>query len=179
MKILTISDTHTLHSMIPLDNLKDIDMIIHSGDSSNIYNPYVNEHEVRNFITWFHSLPVKHKIFVAGNHDTSIEKRLITKDNFEACSINYLEHESITIDGINIFGSPYTPIYGNWSFMKHRSKLDEYWKEIPENTDILITHGPPKGIMDLAYSMDNQLEYCGDKSLLNHVIKELDTYQVW
>ncbi len=54
-------------------------MIIHSGDCSNNINPYFNENEVRQFIDWYKEVPVKYKIYVAGNHDTSIEKRLVTK----------------------------------------------------------------------------------------------------
>jgi predicted phosphodiesterase len=56
--------------------LKDIDIVIHSGDCSNPRDPYNNEPEVRRFIDWYKSLPIKHKIYVAGNHDSkSIEKR--------------------------------------------------------------------------------------------------------
>ena len=82
MKIWHISDTHTYHGFLNMPD--DVDLVIFSGDCSNVRDPYVNEHEVRNFITWFDRLDIKHKVFVAGNHDTSIEKGLITKDNFEA-----------------------------------------------------------------------------------------------
>ena len=80
MRIWHISDTHTYHGLLKVPT--NIDMVIFSGDCSNPRDPYVNEQEVRNFITWFASLPIKHKVFVAGNHDTSIVKGLITKDNF-------------------------------------------------------------------------------------------------
>jgi Icc-related predicted phosphoesterase len=50
--------------------------------------------------------------------------------------------------GYNIFGSPYTPIFHNWAFMLSPEGLKAKWKEIPDNTDILITHGPPKDVLD-------------------------------
>jgi hypothetical protein len=64
MKIWHISDTHTYHDQLTIP--KDIDMVIHSGDCSNPRDPYNNEPEVRNFIHWFKSLPIKHKVYVAG-----------------------------------------------------------------------------------------------------------------
>jgi Icc-related predicted phosphoesterase len=149
-------------------------MVIFSGDCSNPRDPYINEQEVRNFITWFNYVPIKHKIFVAGNHDTSIEKGLITKDNFEQCGIHYLENETIEIEGLKIFGSPYTPTFGNWAFMKAPFKLDRMWGGvIDDDIDIIITHGPPKTILDLSEDRNHNLEFCGDKSLLNR-IKEVN-----
>jgi Icc-related predicted phosphoesterase len=170
MRIWHISDTHTYHGLLKVPT--NIDMVIFSGDCSNPRDPYVNEQEVRNFITWFASLPIKHKVFVAGNHDTSIEKGLITKDNFEHVGIHYLENSYVTIEGLNIFGSPYTPTFGYWAFNKDRTKLDRMWKNIINtNTDIIIVHGPPKGILDLAFDRDHNLEMCGDKSLMNRILE--------
>ena len=171
MKIYHISDTHTFHGLLKVP--KGIDMVIFSGDCSNPRDPYVNEHEVRNFITWFTSLEIKHKIFVAGNHDTSIEKGLITKNDFEKHGIHYLENTSIELEGLKILGTPLTPSFGQWAFMKPRHKLDKIWKNlIEEDIDILITHGPPKTILDLSEDRMRKLEFCGDKSLLN-VIKQV------
>ena len=170
MKIWHISDTHTFHGLLQVP--EGIDMVIFSGDCSNPRDPYTNEQEVRNFITWFDSLEIKHKIFVAGNHDTSIEKGLITKDNFDQCCIHYLENTHTIIEGIKIFGSPHTPDFGSWAFMKARHKLDRIWdKAIDDDTDIIIVHGPPKGVLDKSYDRRGNMESCGDKSLLNKVNK--------
>jgi Icc-related predicted phosphoesterase len=168
MKIWHISDTHTYHKLLEIP--KDIDMVIHSGDCSNPRDPYINEPELRNFIDWFSSLDIKHKIYVAGNHDTSIEKGLVTKKDFHEKGIIYLENETISIEGFNIFGSPHTPMFGNWAFMKARHKLERIWsKAIAENTDVVICHGPPRGVLDLSYDRYNVLESCGDKSLMNRI----------
>jgi Icc-related predicted phosphoesterase len=170
MKILHISDTHTFHHLLEIP--AGIDMIIFSGDCSNPRDPYNNEPEVRAFIDWFAALPIKHKIFVAGNHDTSIERGLVTKDDFDQNCIYYLENTSVEIEGLTIFGSPYTPQYGQWAFMKARHKLDRIWKAaIPDNADIVIVHGPPKGMLDLSFDGVGRLENCGDKSLMNRIME--------
>ena len=77
MIIWAISDTHGYHEQLEIPS--GIDMIIHSGDCSNDINPYLNENEVRQFIEWYKDVPVKHRIYVAGNHDWSIEKDLLQK----------------------------------------------------------------------------------------------------
>ena len=172
MKIWHISDTHTFHELLEIP--EGIDMVIHSGDCSNPRDPYNNEPEVRRFIDWFGDLPIKHKIYVAGNHDTSIEKGLVTDDDFDQKRIHYLENETIEIEGIKIFGSPYTPQFGQWAFMKARHKLDRIWQiAIEDDTNIIVVHGPPRGMLDLSYDRDGRMEYCGDKSLMNKV-KEIE-----
>lgn len=170
MKIWHISDTHTNHLGLVIP--EGIDMVIHSGDCSNPRDPYNNEPEVREFIDWFGGLPIKHKIYVAGNHDTSIEKKLVTKADFTDNGIHYLENETIKIEGVKIFGSPHTPQFGQWAFMKARHKLDRIWKgAIEDGTHIIVVHGPPKGILDLSEDSRGNLEFCGCKSLMNRVME--------
>ena len=172
MKIWHISDTHTFHELLQIP--EGIDMVIHSGDCSNPRDPYNNEPEVRGFIDWFSSLDIKYKVYVAGNHDTSIEKGLVTKADFNDRGIHYLENETIEIEGIKIFGSPHTPTFGQWAFMKARHKLDRIWQSAIEDvTHIIVVHGPPKGMLDLSYDRGGLMEYCGDKSLMNKV-KEVE-----
>lgn len=171
LNILHISDTHGFHGLFPHNTFDNIDILIHSGDCSNYRDPHRNEQEVRNFITWYSSLPVKYKIYVAGNHDTSIEKSLITEDNFKQAGIIYLENESINIEGLKIYGTPYTPTYFDWAFMKARDKIYKVWDAIPEDIDILVVHGPPKSILDLSYNRANELEYCGCNALYKRIMK--------
>ena len=175
LRIIHVSDTHTYHDLLKIPS--GIDMIIHSGDCSNPRDPYNNEPEVRDFIDWYKELPIKYKIYVAGNHDTSIEKKLVTKKDFEEAGIIYLENESVTIEGIKIFGSPHTPNFGNWAFMKERTKLERFWRlAIDEDLDIVVTHGPPRGILDKSYDKNHYMESCGDKSLLNRILEVQPAY---
>ena len=170
MKIWHISDTHGYHDLLEVPS--GVDMVIFSGDCANVRDPYRNEHEVRTFLIWLHSLDIKYKIMVAGNHDSSIERRLVKSSQILGdYGIMYLEDESITVDDLKIYGSPWTPSFNDWSFMKNRSKLHKVWEAIPEDTDILITHGPPKGILDLGENRDRTLELCGDSALKKRVMK--------
>ena len=153
--------THTYHNL--LDVPEDIDMVIHSGDATNPKNPYLSEDEMQNFIYWYSLLPIKHKVFVAGNHDVCIERNFIKKDDFERAGIIYLENDYIEIEGIKIWGSPVTPTFGDgWAFNKNRAKTHELWQQIPDDTDIVVVHTPPATILDLSYNRENQLESCGD-----------------
>lgn len=172
MRIWHISDTHGYHDLLSVP--ENIDIVIHSGDCGNERNPYNNESEVRNFIKWYKSLPIRYKIFVAGNHDTSIEKKLVKEKDFDDCDIIYLEDDYVHVEGLKIHGSPITPNFGNWSFMKGRDKLDRHWqKSIEDDVDILVVHGPPKGILDTSEDKDHKLENCGCKALKRHVITRI------
>ena len=182
MRIWHISDVHSHQLQLTIP--PNIDIVICSGDMSDHSstankNWYNNEPEVRDFIQWFKELPIEHKIFVAGNHDTSIESRFITKKDFKNRGIIYLEHESIEIEGIKIFGSPYTPEFHNWAFNRTRAKLGKFWDSIPDDTDILITHGPPKGILDSAPRDKNLNENVGCSALLKKVLKVKPKYMIF
>jgi len=170
MKIWHFSDTHTFHGLLNIP--KNIDIAIFSGDCSNPRDKYQNEQEVLNFIVWYGmNVNTKYKIFVAGNHDISIETNLLDKNKFKEYGIIYLENSSVEIEGINIWGSPHTPTFGQgWAFNKDRSKLYDLWATIPDNTDIVVSHGPPKGILDLSYNYKNELEFCGCKALKSRML---------
>jgi Icc-related predicted phosphoesterase len=147
----------------------NIDIMIHTGDATNWRDPYRNESEMHKFLTWFESINIPNKVFVAGNHETSIEYGLIDKTHIENLGINYLFNETIKIIDFNIWGSPHTPTFGDWAFMKSRAKIGRVWDSIPTDTDIVATHGAPRGILDLTYNRTNNVELCGDISLLKRM----------
>jgi Icc-related predicted phosphoesterase len=179
MIVGVFSDTHGLHGLLKPEDFTGIDLLIFAGDESKARIPAINVNETLNFHYWYETIDVKYKIWVAGNHSTAIEAKLIRPKDI-CKSIIYLDHESVEIEGIKIFGSQYTTTFGiGWAFNVKPHKIDNYWKEIPENTDILITHGPPKGILDLSYNKDRVLERCGDKSLLNHVLRVKPQYHIF
>lgn len=167
-----ISDTHSYHRLLKVPD--NIDIVVHSGDFSNYYNVYKNEPEAKDFLQWYANLPIKHKILIAGNHDAL--PALDNKSFRQLCNdlnIIYLENESIEIEGINIWGSPYTPTFGNWYFMKDRGKLDKIWRQIPDNTDIVVVHGPPKGILDVSINVNKGVDLCGCGSLRSHILNRV------
>lgn len=182
MRIWCISDTHGKHWQ--LITPPSLDAIIVAGDYSNSRDRLKNYGETHDFLSWLDLVPCRDKIVVAGNHDiyTEYDRRIISEAGIEG--LTYLEH-SVGIIGksphsIKVFGSPYTPSFGQgWAFNRSSSKLDAYWQEIPPDIDILVTHGPPKGILDLSHNIDGHLEYCGDKALLNHVLRIRPRYHIF
>lgn len=169
LKVWHISDTHGYHNLL---QIPECDIVIFSGDESNNKNPYLNLSEFNEFILWYSGLPISKKIFVAGNHSASIAKRLIKKQDFIHKDIIYLENEYTYIEGLEIFGSPITPTFNDWYFMKSREKMDKFWSNV-DPVDIMITHGPPKYILDLSENKNHKLEFCGDKALYRHVIERI------
>jgi len=152
MKIICISDTHTKHNQIPsqyIDNADgSIDMIIHAGDvSSRGYKT-----EVINFLNWYNDLNFKYKILIAGNHDFYFEEAKpeeIKETLLEFPNIIYLNDSGVEIEGFKIWGSPVQPWFYNWAFNRTSSMINEHWEKIPIDTNILITHGPMRGYLDL------------------------------
>lgn len=144
MKIVFISDTHELHHQ--LMELPSADMIIHAGDISM----KGGADEVEAFIEWFTALDYKYKIFIAGNHDFCFENKSIDKvQNLLRENVYYLCDSAVTIEGITIHGSPVTPQFFDLAFNRQRGEeIRRHWLLIPDNTDILITHGAPYGILD-------------------------------
>lgn len=151
----------------------DIDVVIFSGDCSNPKNPAMNAVEVLDFIEWFSNLPIKHKIFIPGNHDTSIERGFVNPESFTLRGIMYLVNCYIVIDGIKIWGSPVTPTFGHgWAWNEDRDKIADVWNCIEKDVDIIVTHGPPRGILDIAYSRTHSgLENAGCIELFNKIIE--------
>jgi Icc-related predicted phosphoesterase len=167
MKAWHISDTHMNHSQLVVP--EGVDIVIHTGDSTNYRDPFRNESEMRAFIDWFATLPVPNKVMVAGNHDTSIEKGLIRADFIESRGISYLYCEERTICGLRIWGAPYTPRYGDWAFMKDRGTINRLWDTIPEGVDVVATHGPPYGVLDATEDRQHSYQLCGDSALMKAI----------
>ena len=145
MKIVCIADTHGKHHSSILKIAKG-DMIIHAGDVSS-----VGRHDqVKDFCDWFIKLDFKYKIIVAGNHDFFFQQVADwTINKVLTDYIIYLQDSMVEIEGVKIYGSPWTPTFYNWAFMKDRGPtIAKYWDLIPEGMDIVITHGPPMGILD-------------------------------
>jgi Icc-related predicted phosphoesterase len=156
MRITFISDTHTKHNQVT-SSLPGGDVLIHAGDISSM--GYRNE--IQDFIKWFSGLEnYKHKIFIAGNHDWGFQTE--PKDTEHLLELNpgceYLQDNLFLIgddtddyeDMVKVWGSPWQPEFYNWAFNLPRQgwELGVHWNQIPEDTEILITHGPPFGHLD-------------------------------
>lgn len=164
LKIILISDTHTKHR-IPLP---EGDMIIHAGDVCSHGTIY----EVEIFLKWFSLLPYKYKIFIAGNHCFPFEREpeRVTELLKQYPDIIYLEESGVEIEGTKIWGSPWTPEFFDWAFNYPREQAAKCWDKIPLDTNILITHGPPYGIMDdVGSTRYNPDSHVGCKVLLDKI----------
>jgi Icc-related predicted phosphoesterase len=160
LKFIAISDTHCRHKSL---RLPKGDAIIHAGDIS--YRG--KKSEVVDFLDWFKGLDYKYKIFIAGNHDFYFEKEGAKElDKVIPDDIIYLNDTEVIIDGRKIWGSPVTPWFFNWAFNRRRGALiAKHWALIPEDVDILLTHGPVLGILDMVING----QQVGCKDLLQRV----------
>ena len=134
-------------------------VLVHSGDfdwskqSGGLLRSDNFEEIVQIMNDFFDRFPHKVKIFVAGNHEGSFEgKKLLTVQE-RLTSAVYLYNSSFTYEGINFYGAPYTPFRVKTNargFIRTARKIAPHWRDIPSRTDVLITHSPPHGILDLS-----------------------------
>ena len=195
MRITHISDTHNKHNQLN-GKLPGGDILIHSGDVTSIGR----KSEVERFIKWFNGIDnYTHKIFIAGNHDLTFDREILYRNKaayFDGASwtdevaegkpdwlknlldielnpnVFYLENNFIEVDQIKIWGSPISPSFGyGWAFNKDRGNdINEVWNNIPNDTDIVITHSPIYGYCDRA-SNTNQNVGCADLYHRLHEVK--------
>lgn len=161
MKICIISDTHFRHNELVLPAA---DAIVHCGD----FSATGSHRDHFEFSKWFGSLPYKHKLVSPGNHDRYSEKQLhISKAIFADNECELLVDELKVIDGKRMYFSPWTPRYGRWSWMRERGEdIKKVWDGIPENLDLLVTHGPPWGTLDISIY---DAVHCGCEELMKAI----------
>ncbi len=141
MRLIILSDTHNLHHRI---QVPDGDLLIHAGDATG----GGSRRELEAFNGWLGTLPHRHKVVIAGNHDFLFEEE---PEAARALLTNarYLQDEGCEIEGLRLWGSPWQPRFFDWAFNLSRgAPLAEKWALVPEGIDVLITHGPPFGVLD-------------------------------
>lgn len=163
-RLVFLSDTHGLHNQV---EVPDGDVLIHAGDFLNRGTIY---QELVSFTNWWNKQPHKIKILVAGNHDILVQERPDILKNL-LYGTEYLQDSGTQYLGLRFWGSPYTPNFfpEQWAFNRERgAKIKSHWNLIPEDTDILITHGPPYGILD---QIKPNSEHLGCEELWKAVIR--------
>jgi Icc-related predicted phosphoesterase len=148
--VVCIADTHSMHEKV---QIPDGDILIHAGDITNIGSIS----DLERFAYWMRWLPHKMKVVIAGNHDFCFQSTNagLARKILEDHDICYLQDSGTTYRGLSIWGSPWVPKSGPWAFGVSGAKISRYWDAIPENTDILVTHVPPRGILDRALEGEN------------------------
>jgi hypothetical protein len=171
IRVVCISDTHTNTYTVPSG-----DILIHAGDLTNAGSIP----EIQAQIDWLDSLPHKYKIAIAGNHDTFLDPRSRgTLDEGDRTGdldwkgIRYLQHSSTklsfdsnsgTVRNLTVYGAPQIPLCGGSNFAFQYPRGQDAWSDtIPFDTDILVTHTPPK------YHRDLFAPYLGCEWLLKEV----------
>ena len=143
MKICCLSDSHCHQRKI---KVPEADLIIHAGDFT--YHGELDE--VNKFLDWYGKLQAKHKVVICGNHEVWISKYF--QQLQELCvnqGIHLLHNSHITIEGLKIYGSPYSPTFGiGWAYQATPTELKSIYGNIDGDTDIVVTHGPAYGILD-------------------------------
>jgi Icc-related predicted phosphoesterase len=161
LKLVLISDTHGKHDQVVLP---EGDVLIHAGDFC-MGDRRGKIKELSSFATWFAKQPHRHKIVIAGNHDWATEafmkeeaEWILRKDFFSTA--HYLRDSEVTINGVKFYGSPWQPTFYDWAFNADRGPdIKTRWDKIPQDTKVLITHGPPMGILDRVW---NDIVGCAD-----------------
>ena len=147
MRIVAISDVHGRYERLALP---EGDVLVHAGDITGVGSLESLAQAAR----WLGQQPFNHRVSIAGNHDWCFERsyerdsaRRIMREH----GVTYLEDEAVTLDGVKFYGSPWQPEFYNWAFNLPRGgkALKARWAAIPDDTNVLVTHGPPKGIGDL------------------------------
>lgn len=159
MKIVCISDTHGEHDAV---TLPEGDVLVHAGDIT----AHGSRDDFLSFVQWFARQPHANKIFIGGNHDTYLEKHpdkvvAVAAEN----NLVYLNDSGVQINGVTFWGSPITPRFHDWSFMRDEDEIGEHWQLIPEDTQVLITHGPVWGVLDEVRRSETFVEHTGCKVL--------------
>lgn len=164
LSVVAVSDTHNRTPDLPGANL-----LIHSGDLTEDGFRI----QIQRQLVWLEEQRKKFDFaaMIFGNHDLYAEGNISYLQG--ACAeigIVLLHNDSYILpNGLKIWGSPHTPNYHDWAFMLNEAQIADAWEKIPQDTDILITHGPPKGILDRSY----RGESIGCPSLLARV-KEIN-----
>lgn len=166
MRIIAISDTHSYHNKLVIP---DGDVLVHAGDIT-----FRGEIPIMaSFSDWLKDLPHKRKVVIFGNHELGFAygpKRETAIQLVKDAGADYLENSGVTIDGVNFWGSPVQPWFHDWEWNYPRGPaIRAIWDKIPEDTNILITHGPPAYILDEAPRGVVETEHVGCQDLLNRI----------
>ena len=146
MQITAISDTHNYHDAL---GTMSGETLVHAGDFTGCGKIT----ELVDFVNWWAKQDFKHKILIAGNHEVSLDPddRVFASILYtHSPDTHYLKDSAVTLNKTKFYGTPYQPWFCNWAFNLPVGgiELKEKWESVPSDTDVLITHCPPKGILD-------------------------------
>ena len=144
LKITVISDTHGEHEKL---GSMSGDVLVHCGDMFNMFSG--RDDEVDSMDDWFGRQEFDLILCIGGNHDFELEKRSATSRDIFRNAV-YLEGSSFEYAGVSFHGAPWIPHLIGQAFFRNPAELAQLWAEVPGETDVLITHTPPAGVLDVS-----------------------------
>jgi len=148
-----MADTHARYDRYDPGAFPTCDVFLFAGDVA-----VETEAQLRAFDRWLGRLPVERAYLTPGNHDFVFE----TKPDAALENGRCLLHESTTLQGVSFFGSPFQPAFFDLAFNRPRGEaLRSLWADIPETTDVLLTHTPPAGVLDVPARCGDEGVGCG------------------
>jgi Icc-related predicted phosphoesterase len=159
MRLVLLSDTHGRHKKL---SIPDGDVLVHCGDFSHRGNPA----ETEAFGRWFAAQPHPFKVLVPGNHDAAMEHP-VARNLLRSLGVVVVVDQAVVVGGLRFYGSPWTPRFGDWAWMRDDADLAQYFDKIPDDLDVLVTHGPPYGTLD----RNDAGTLCGSQQLLHAVTR--------
>ena len=143
MRLTVISDTHGHHEKLGVLNG---DVLIHCGDMFNMFDSGADDLE--RLDDWFGRQRFGLILCTGGNHDFALQEFGADRAPFE--NAVYLRDRSYVHEGVAFYGAPWIPDLTGQAFFKGSEELARSWSAIPDGTDVLITHTPPAGRLDLS-----------------------------
>jgi Icc-related predicted phosphoesterase len=141
-RVTVISDTHCRHDEI---DLPAGDLLIHCGDMFDLFSR--TPQRLFQMDQWFGRQEFDTILYTGGNHDRELEAAVAHRSQ-PLKNAHYLSDEAVEFRGLRIFGAPWVPDLSRHAFFKDQPALARTWGQIPPGIDILVTHTPPKGILD-------------------------------
>ncbi|EER25500.1 hypothetical protein D8B26_000192 [Coccidioides posadasii str. Silveira] len=165
IQVICISDTHN-----STREVSHGDLLIHAGDLTQ----HGSFEELHDQLRWLSTLPHPHKVVIAGNHDLLLDSDFVERYptrfpdhpglsvfNSDWNDVDYLRDRCVTLNfsngrRLNIYGSPQTPEFGVWAF-QYPAIRDVWTHRIPDNTNVVVVHGPPVLHCDVGKKGDGYL----------------------
>jgi Icc-related predicted phosphoesterase len=141
--LVLLSDTHMQHEQLEVPTC---DVLVHAGD----FTRRGTQEETEEFLRWFGGCRAEAKVLIAGNHDGWSEREPdAVRELAGRSGVTYLDDEEAQVGGLRVWGSPVTPAFRSMAFNRKRgAAIRRHWDRIPAGLDLLVTHGPPRGLGD-------------------------------
>lgn len=139
VSVCVVADTHRQHRQV---SIPECDLLIHCGDLCSFQQD--DAATLEDADQWFREVPARAVVCIGGNHDFLLHSR-----EFHFAHAIFLQDRAVEVHGLSIYGSAWCPDLAGFAFYATDEELIERWRAIPSGLDILVTHTPPHGVLDL------------------------------